>query len=92
MKTALENDVEQNYLWPMHHTQTTELKDVMHHRKKMTGRKLGMCSSKKSIITIFGHWYFLSKTFLYFSQKNQQQSIPYSRENNATYIITRPRI
>ena len=44
MKTALENDVEQNYLWPMHHTQTTELKDVMHHRKKMTGRKLGLFS------------------------------------------------
>ena len=67
MKTALENDVEQNYLWPMHHTQTTELKDVMHHRKKMTGRKLGLFSYKKSKITIFDNWYFKQK-------KNNQKS------------------
>ena len=35
-KYALDDNVKQNYLEPMHHTQSKDLKEVMHHRKKLT--------------------------------------------------------
>merc|ERR1711944_337833 len=42
---ALDDNVKQNYLEPMHHTQHG--KEVMHHRKKLTGRKLDFDCKKR---------------------------------------------
>eukprot|EP00093_Oithona_nana_P011211 11211.XXX_184769_185992_1 [CDS] Oithona nana genome sequencing. len=47
LKYALDDNVKQNYLEPMHHTQTKDLKEVMHHRKKLTGRKLDFDCKKR---------------------------------------------
>ena len=48
LKYALDDNVKQNYLEPMHHTQTKDLKEVMHHRKKLQGRKLDFdCKKRK---------------------------------------------
>ena len=46
-KYALDDNVKQNYLEPMHHTQSKDLKEVMHHRKKLTGRKLDFDCKKR---------------------------------------------
>ena len=38
----------QNFLEPLHHTQTKDLKEVFHHRKKLQGRKLDFdCKKRK---------------------------------------------
>lgn len=47
LKYALDDNVKQNYLEPMHHTQTKDLKEVLHHRKKLTGRKLDFDCKKR---------------------------------------------
>jgi len=48
LKYALDDNVKQNYLEPMHHTQTKDLKEVLHHRKKLQGRKLDFdCKKRK---------------------------------------------
>ena len=49
LKYALDDNVKQNYLEPMHHTQNKDLKEVMHHRKKLTGRKLDFDCKKRQI-------------------------------------------
>lgn len=46
-KYALDDNVKQNYLEPMHHTQTKDLREVNHHRKKLTGRKLDFDCKKR---------------------------------------------
>ena len=48
LKYALDDNVKQNYLEPMHHTQTKDLKEVMHHRKKLQGRKLDFDCKKRT--------------------------------------------
>ena len=55
LKYALDDNVKQNFLEPLHHTQTKDLKEVFHHRKKLQGRKLDFdCKKrywKKKILT-----------------------------------------
>jgi endophilin-A len=48
MKYVLDDSVKQNFLEPLHHTQSKELKEVMHHRRKLQGRKLDFdCKKRK---------------------------------------------
>ena len=48
LKYALDDNVKQNFLEPLHHTQTKDLKEVFHHRKKLQGRKLDFdCKKRK---------------------------------------------
>jgi len=48
LKYALDDNVKQNYLEPLHHLQTKDLKEVAHHRKKLQGRKLDFdCKKRK---------------------------------------------
>lgn len=47
LKYALDDNVKQNYLEPLHHLQSKDLKEVAHHRKKLQGRKLDYDCKKR---------------------------------------------
>jgi len=50
LKYALDDNVKQNYLEPLHHLQSKDLKEVAHHRKKLQGRKLDYdCKKRNSV-------------------------------------------
>jgi len=51
LKYALDDNVKQNYLEPLHHLQTKDLKEVAHHRKKLQGRKLDYDCKKRQGVT-----------------------------------------
>ena len=48
LKYGLDDNVKQNFLEPLHHTQTKDLKEVFHHRKKLQGRKLDFDCKKRT--------------------------------------------
>ncbi|XP_037081860.1 endophilin-A-like isoform X2 [Pollicipes pollicipes] len=40
IKYSLDDNMKQSFLEPLHHLQSKDLKEVMHHRKKLQGRRL----------------------------------------------------
>ena len=51
LKYSLDDTVKQNYLEPLHHTQSKDLREVLHHRKKLQGRKLDFDCKKRTKAT-----------------------------------------
>lgn len=48
VKYSLDDNTKQNFLEPLHHLQTKDLKEVMYHRKKLQGRRLDFdCKRRK---------------------------------------------
>ncbi|XP_053200277.1 endophilin-A-like isoform X3 [Panonychus citri] len=48
VKFALEDNVKQNFLEPLTHLQTKDIRDVLHHRKKLESRRLDFdCKKRK---------------------------------------------
>ena len=51
LKYALDDNVKQNYLEPLHHLQSKDLKEVSHHTKKLQGRKRDYGCKKRQGVT-----------------------------------------
>ncbi|XP_074602757.1 SH3 domain containing GRB2 like, endophilin-A isoform X2 [Brevipalpus obovatus] len=49
VKFALEDSVKQNFLEPLTHLQSKDIRDVMHHRKKLESRRLDFDGKKRKM-------------------------------------------
>lgn len=51
IKYSMEDHVKESFLQPLHSVQTHELKEIMHHRKKLEGRRLDFDCKKRKQVT-----------------------------------------
>lgn len=49
IKYSLDNNIKQNFLEPLSHLQNNDIKEVMHHRKKLSNRRLDFDGKRRKL-------------------------------------------